>query len=40
MNIELPDFPGGARVQFWWIFLLMLAISITMLALFRRRRWI
>jgi magnesium transporter len=40
MNVELPVLPGGARVQFWWVFLLMLAISAVMLWFFRRRRWI
>lgn len=40
MNIDLPRFPGGDRVQFWWVFLMMTAISAAMLAMFRRRRWI
>jgi magnesium transporter len=40
MNIPLPHFPGSADVQFWWIFGLMLSVSATMLAFFRRRGWI
>ena len=40
MNITLPLFPGGAAVQFWWIAGIMLAITITMLILFRRKGWI
>jgi magnesium transporter len=40
MNVTLPDLPGGDRAQFWWVFLMMLAVAIVMLALFRRRRWI
>src|SRR5688500_10410851 len=40
MNINLPQFPGGPGVQFWWIAGLMLAVILTMLALFRRRGWI
>ena len=40
MNVELPTLPGGAEVQFWWVFLIMLGISAAMLGFFRRRRWI
>lgn len=40
MNVPLPTFPGGERAQFWWVFGLMLGISLSMLALFRRKRWI
>jgi len=40
MNVPLPDFPGGQRLQFWWVFLMMLGASAGMLAVFRRRRWI
>ena len=40
MNIPLPQFPGGEALQFWWVAGIMLAISATMLALFRRKRWI
>ena len=40
MNVPLPHFPGGAEVQFWWVAGLMIAISLVMLAIFRRRGWI
>ena len=40
MNVPLPRFPGGEGVQFWWIVLIMAAISGVMLVLFRRKRWI
>jgi magnesium transporter len=40
MNVPLPELAGGKRAQFWWIFLMMVAVSITMLAFFRRKRWI
>lgn len=40
MNVTLPHLPGGAQMQFWWVFFLMLAISVAMLALFRRKHWI
>jgi magnesium transporter len=40
MNIDLPRFPGGDGVQFWWIAAIMLAIALAMLAAFRRRGWI
>ncbi len=40
MNIDLPRFPGGEPAQFWWILGIMAAVSVTMLALFRRLRWI
>jgi magnesium transporter len=40
MNIPLPTFPGGAAAQFWWIVGIMAGISASMLALFRRNRWI
>ena len=40
MNVELPHLPGGVRLQFWWVFAMMLAISVAMLWFFRRRRWI
>jgi magnesium transporter len=40
MNVPLPHFPGSDRTQFWWVGGIMVAISLTMLALFRRRRWI
>jgi magnesium transporter len=40
MNIHLPHFPGGDDVQFWWIGGIMVAITLSMLALFRRNNWI
>jgi magnesium transporter len=40
MNIRLPHFPGGDNVQFLWVAAIMAAISLAMLAFFRRNRWI
>jgi len=40
MNIPLPHFPGGDGVQFLWITGIMAAISLAMIVLFRRNRWI
>ena len=40
MNVPLPAFPGGASAQFWWLFGIMAAIAVVMLAMFRRKRWI
>jgi len=40
MNITLPHFPGGPDVQFWWVIGIMIAISLAMLVLFRRKGWI
>jgi len=40
MNVSLPHLPGGDHVQFWWIVLIMLAMSGAMLAFFRRKHWI
>ena len=40
MNVPLPQFPGGERLQFWWIFAISVAIAVAMLAMFRRKRWI
>jgi magnesium transporter len=40
MNVTLPEFPGGAGAQFWWIMGIMFAMSATMLWFFRRRGWI
>jgi magnesium transporter len=40
MNIPLPHFPGGESVQFWWLCGIMAAIIVSMLAMFRRKRWI
>ena len=40
MNIDLPLFPGGRAVQFWWIAGVMFALVVVMLAFFRRNKWI
>jgi magnesium transporter len=40
MNIPLPRFPGADAVQFWWVAGVMVAISLAMLVMFRRKRWI
>ncbi len=48
MNIMLPRFPGSDPsldpgsdpAQFWWIAGVMIAIAVTMLAVFRRNKWI
>ena len=40
MNVPLPAFPGGGAMQFWWVAGLMLAISLGMLAIFRRNGWL
>ena len=40
MNVPLPAFPGGEHAQFWWLFAIMAATVVLMLAMFRRKRWI
>jgi magnesium transporter len=40
MNIDLPEFPGPPWAQFWWVVGMMSAISLAMIALFRRNGWI
>ena len=40
MNVELPDLPGGDRMQFWWVVALMLALGIGMLGYFRKQKWL
>jgi magnesium transporter len=40
MNVPLPEFPGGAAMQFWWVTGCMVVIAAIMLALFRRNGWI
>jgi magnesium transporter len=40
MNLELPHFPGGAGMQFWWLAGVMAAVSGAMLAVFRLNKWI
>lgn len=39
MNVQLPTFPGGAEMQFWWIAGLMTLISGGMLWFFYTRKW-
>jgi magnesium transporter len=40
MDIPLPRFPGPDAAQFWRVCGMMAAISVAMLVLFRRKRWI
>lgn len=40
MNVELPVFPGGAALQFWWVAGIMASISGAMLMFFRRNGWL
>ncbi len=40
INVPLPRFAGGDGVQFWWLVGIMAAITVAMLAIFRRKRWI
>jgi magnesium transporter len=40
MNVSLPDFPGHATADFWWVVLFMAAIAVGMLWFFRRRGWL
>jgi magnesium transporter len=40
INVPLPRFAGGDGVQFWWLVGIMAAITVAMLAVFRRKRWI
>lgn len=40
MNVKLPQFPGGPDGQFWWVFLGMLAVTVTLYAVFKRRDWL
>jgi magnesium transporter len=40
MNVTLPHFPGGDAAQFWWLVGLSLVVTVVMLGLFRRQRWI
>jgi Mg2+ and Co2+ transporter CorA len=40
MNVSLPVLPGGEAAQFWWILGALVAISGSMLAVFRWRRWL
>lgn len=40
MNVALPPLPGGEPAQFWWILAIMVAVSTTMVLVFRRRHWL
>jgi magnesium transporter len=40
MNVRLPHLPGGEENQFWWVLAMMLAMSVSMLAAFRWRKWL
>jgi magnesium transporter len=40
INVPLPRFAGGDGVQFWWLVGIMAGITVAMLAIFRRKRWI
>jgi magnesium transporter len=40
MNVRLPIFPGGEGGQFWWLCGISVGVIVSMLALFRRKRWI
>jgi magnesium transporter len=40
INVPLPHLPGTDAAQFWWLVGIMAAITVTMLAIFRRKRWI
>lgn len=40
MNVPLPDFPGGANLQFWWVVGMMATLAAGMLWYFRKQRWI
>jgi magnesium transporter len=40
MNVPLPHLPGSDAAQFWWVLVIMLAVSGVMLWGFRRRGWL
>lgn len=40
MNVAIPRLPGGDGAQFWWILVMMAAVSAIMLWMFRRMRWL
>jgi magnesium transporter len=40
MNVTLARFPGSDAAQFWWIVGIMLAVSLAMLWIFRRKHWL
>ena len=39
MNVALPHLPGGEPTQFWWVLGMMVGLSVFMLWVFRRKRW-
>jgi magnesium transporter len=40
MNVELPVLPGGPAAQFWWIATTMVAITLAIYLVFKRRGWL
>jgi magnesium transporter len=40
MNVQLPKFPGGEGVQFWWISGIMTVLTIAVYAAFKHRDWL
>ena len=40
MNVPLPHLPGGEDAAFWWILVIMGAVTAVMLTFFRRRGWL
>ena len=40
MNVPLPHLPGGPEAQFWWIVAFIGAVSVGMVWVFRRMRWL
>ena len=40
MNMDLPHFPGGLKMQFWWIAGIMGGLSAVMLWVFRKMDWL
>ena len=40
MNVELPQLPGGARAQFYWILGLLAVVAACMLWFFKTRKWL
>jgi magnesium transporter len=40
MNVALPAYPNGERAQFWWILGVMVAITLVLYGIFRRKGWL
>jgi Mg2+ and Co2+ transporter CorA len=38
--VRLPMLPGGESLQFWWVAGVMVAISVVMLWVIRRLKWL